>query len=237
MQIRQLITLLGLSLSQTRPGAAAPTSPESIKSLVLDITEPHVPVKGSTTSSKFNDAIHIDLHAGPTKAIKNYDRIFEPSKGKKVEEFADSRAAYDDTLRDENLKNYPAKMERRLELYRNDMFSRMMDAKLTDEEVKTIHSGVKETLEQNINSRTEDFMWDNKHFAAGKSVKAQVKLEYMTREKIVEELANTNLPDISTPRPLTGEALKGFRQFMKSHETALLNPNGPKLVGPTPVIR
>ncbi|EFP86337.1 uncharacterized protein PGTG_12293 [Puccinia graminis f. sp. tritici CRL 75-36-700-3] len=237
MQIRQLITLLGLSLSQTQPRAAAPTSPESIKSLVLDITEPHVPVKGSTTSSKYNDAIHIDLHAGPTQAIKNYDRIFD--KGGKLKEFADSRAAYDDTFRDVKLMAYPAKMERRLELYRNDMFSRMLDTKLTDEEVKRIHSGVKETLEKNINSRTEDFMWDNKHFAspaAGKSSKARVELEYMPRNKIIEELNKTDLPGISTPRPLTGEALKGFRQFMESHEKALLNPDGPKLVGPTPVL-
>ncbi|POW07101.1 hypothetical protein PSTT_08496 [Puccinia striiformis] len=208
MQICRLITILGFCLSQ----ALAQVGPEldaAIKSFVQDLAEPNVRAGQPIETTRFNDALHDQLHGDNPREIR--ETLF--SKFKPFQEghelnaaaFADSRANYDDTLRTKELKAHPELLADRLDTYRNSI---QRDGKFNAESLATARKDLNNLL-------SNQFPEESKYKTITSYPDSQMAgFKYLTMEQVDKALKETNVPDAKS---INGEATKGFKSFINSH--------------------
>ncbi|POV94581.1 hypothetical protein PSHT_16126 [Puccinia striiformis] len=217
MQICRLITILGFCLSQ----ALAHVGPEldaAIKSFVLDLAEPNVRAGQPIETTKFNDALHDQLHGdNPRETRETLFSKFKPfQEGHELNAaaFADSRANYDDTLRTKELKAHPKLLADRLDTYRNSMYSRLFD--ILDNENGKFNAESLATARQELNNLLSNrFPEESKYKTITSYPDSQMAgFKYLTMEQVDKALKETNVPDAKS---INGEATKGFKSFINSH--------------------
>ncbi|POV94771.1 hypothetical protein PSTT_16669 [Puccinia striiformis] len=199
MKIQQLITALGLCLSQALAGPVDKFEPQ-IKSIVVDLTE-HRFISDNPASEyqEFYDAID---------PLLNVDK-----ENTKI--FMDIRAAHEDTMRD-NFGAHPEVRATRLRVYQNAMYSRLRDivqdgdGKPVEEALNTLHRYAKSLINKHFNEASESQTLDRS------SSKTRGSFEYRTTGQINKDLAKTN-GDVPQARLIDGTNLEAFGKFLISH--------------------
>jgi len=131
MQICQVITVLGLCLSQARALVVTPPHDDAIKSLVNLVTQPEASLEKSPMFSDVADALHQKAHSIPQQEfdrqlISTVQPLLEDDK-KGAVYIAASFVGYRQTLATRELDPYPAVKAKRLQLYRNSLYSQLKD--------------------------------------------------------------------------------------------------------------
>ncbi|KAH9461916.1 hypothetical protein MJO29_003383 [Puccinia striiformis f. sp. tritici] len=218
MKIQQLITALGLCLSQALAGPVDKFEPQ-IKSIVVDLTEHRFISDNPASGTKLNDALHMNLHE-PVAAQNTqefYDAI-DPLLNVDKENtkiFMDIRAAHEDTMRD-NFGAHPEVRATRLRVYQNAMYSRLRDivqdgdGKPVEEALNTLHRYAKSLINKHFNEASES---QTLHRSSSKT---RGSFEYRTTGQINKDLAKTN-GDVPQARLIDGTNLEAFGKFLISH--------------------
>jgi hypothetical protein len=211
MQLYQLITVLGLCLSQAHAMAITPMHDDAIKSLTMLVTSPDNVLEKSPVFSSVADAVHQKArtldHQQFHQEIFNMAAPLLNGHEENAVYLAESLMGYRQTA-DLLKKNENPVLKERLQIYRNAVYSQVKDLahslpeKFSADALEKIHSKLMNFLTvkggvppSDHAAALEAFAQKFKESVAhSTSPDSQIKFEYLSRKAINEQLEKTKSP-------------------------------------------
>jgi len=233
MQICQVITVLGLCLSQTRALAVAPPNDDAIKSFVNLVTQPEASLEKSPMFSDVADALHRKAHTMShedfhSKLISTVKPMLEGNEQTAMY-ITDSFIGYRQTLATPELKSHPAVRAKRLQAYRNSLYSQLKDLaatgskKFNADSLEEARATLVSLLSKNGEadpSESEALLGKLRHELDHQVTPvAGAELVRLPREEINQQLKSTKLAGVPDAPLIDGTSLE--RIMASYHEHAL----------------
>ncbi|KAI9607589.1 hypothetical protein KEM48_003595 [Puccinia striiformis f. sp. tritici PST-130] len=211
MHIRQMITVLGLCLSQARALAIAPAGDEAIKSFVELVTQPDVALENTPGFSKIADNLR-------QKHSLDHDSSTKISRGP--------------TAEPDVLKNHPKLKAERLQIYQDSLYSELGDLSTNKPEhfnadsLQDAHNKLVNLLKTNAEEHPSDRSSSpegilkemQESFTKAATTKSHIQLNKYSREEINAKLKATNRPDVPDAILIDGQTFKShFGGLLASH--------------------
>ncbi|PLW19637.1 hypothetical protein PCANC_04863 [Puccinia coronata f. sp. avenae] len=235
MQLYQLITVLGLCLSQAHAMAITPMHDDAIKSFTMLVTSPDNVLEKSPVFSSVADAVHQKAHTLDHQQF--HQEIFNMAAPllngheENAVYFAESLMGYRQTA-DLLKKNENPVLKERLQIYRNAVYSQVKDLahsrpeKFSADALEKIHSKLMNFLTvkggvppSDHAAALEAFAQKFKESVAhSTSPDSQIKFEHLSRKAINEQLEKTKSPVLPHPILVDGQYFQGMAShFSKAH--------------------
>ena len=217
MLVSQIITVLGLCLSQARAAAVLPVNDEAIKSFVGLVTRTDVPLENAPGFSKIRNSFHKQHALNGQQFHEDFANAVSPMLDLGDEHtpyLLDSFISFRQTLDDPKLADHPAVREERLQIYRNALYSELVrlgehkTEKFNSESLQRAHKSLHELLNKNPDgeqpSPTEIFE-ELKHTVENSNTfKPTMTFTKLDRAQVNEQLKKTNVAGAPEVGPLTG---------------------------------
>ncbi|KNZ53436.1 hypothetical protein VP01_3239g2 [Puccinia sorghi] len=230
MQISQVITVLGLCLSQTHALAVSPPTDDAIKSLVNLATQPPATLEKSPMFSDVADALRQKAHSMNheqfhQQLISSISPLVEGHQQTAVY-LGDSFYGYQKTLVTRELDSYPEVKAKRLQAYRNSLYSQLKDLagkgskKFNADSVEKARASLVSLLSKN--GGAGQFDSEALLEKLGHEITHPVTpvpgadLEKLDREVINKQLESTNLPGVPDAPLIDGSFIQ---QVMAEYHT------------------
>ncbi|KAH9472955.1 hypothetical protein MJO29_000043 [Puccinia striiformis f. sp. tritici] len=235
MHIRQMITILGLCLSQARALAIAPAGDEAIKSFVELVTQPDVALENTPGFSKIADNLqqkhnldHDQFHQDLAKTVNPLLQGSEDHTPYILESFL----GYRSTAQPEVLKDHPKLKAERLQIYRNSLYSELDDLSTNKpkhfnaDSLQEAHNKLVNLLKTNAEGHPSDRSSSpegileemQENFSKAATTKSHIQLSKYSREEINAKLKATNRPDVPDALLIDGKTFNShLEEMLTSH--------------------
>ncbi|EFP83453.1 uncharacterized protein PGTG_08639 [Puccinia graminis f. sp. tritici CRL 75-36-700-3] len=223
MHACQIVTVLGLCLSQIRAIAVPPVD-EAIKSFVTLVTQPDAALENSPGFSRIADSLHQQHDLNHAKFHNDLIDTVSPilqANDKHTPYILDSFFGYRKTLATKELDNHPKVKARRLQIYQDALYSELHrlanqnTEKFNADTLQDTHNRLLNLLNANAGGHhsaqtspqkiLEEIQGD-----LAKSVTSTPPMEFhkLTRKQINQQLEETNIAGVPDALPINGELAK-----------------------------